>query len=186
MILNPLDFDATAFLWLYGLMFVASLALSRFSANKLRPEGNARVVPDADSLALLAGGPGRLAATATARLMATGRWRAAPDRQDLRRAVRRESRRIKAGLERQGLWMTDAMAGQLRLVQTLPFAALLVLGLARLAGGQAQGYLVLLLAITLGVGVSRLGIDRRTRAGIDAVRLAGRNAGRLRRGADPT
>jgi uncharacterized protein (TIGR04222 family) len=213
MILNPLALDAPAFLWLYGLLLVASFGLSRYAAYRLRPDGSRHPVSDPDSLALLTGGPVRLAEAAIARLMAngvlahasgqrfikTGRGNAtlaspvdramvalpAPARwRDLWRAAKREADALRAALERQGLLMDAEAATQLRIVQILPFVALLMLGTARLVRGimldHAVGYLIVLMLITLVFGLSRLTVDRRTRAGQQAVRSARVDWQRLR------
>ncbi len=209
---NPLSFDAAAFLWLYGLLLVASLGLSWFGANRLRPMGQTQSVDDPDSLALLAGDTDRLTETAIARLLANGVFTASGpgfDRSaaagiapsgsidcamamqpmparwaDLRRVAGVEATRLRRSLESRGLLMDDEAVRQLRLVQFLPFAALLALGTARLVRGtmlgNPVGYLGSLLAITLVIGLARLVVDRRTQAGIAAVRLARRNARRLR------
>ncbi len=77
MIFNPLSFDAAAFLWLCGLSLVASLGLSWFAANRLRPTGKGQPVDHPDSLALLAGGTDRLTETVIARLLADETFTAA-------------------------------------------------------------------------------------------------------------
>jgi uncharacterized protein (TIGR04222 family) len=80
--------------------------------------------------------------------------------------------------------MDDAKAGQLRLVQCLPFAALLALGAARLARGlmlgNPVGYLTSLLVITLVFSLTRLSVYRRTHADIAAIRAARHTLPRLR------
>ncbi len=213
MILNPFALGPEAFLWLYGLLLVASIGLSRYAAFRLRPDGRRQPVSDPDSLALLAGGPVRLAEAALARLMAngvlahasgqrfikTGRGAAtlaspvdramvalpAPARwRDLWRAARQAADGLGETLQRQGLLMDAEAAAQLRIVQVLPFVALLMLGTARLVRGlmldHAVGYLVILMVISLVFGLSRLTVDRRTRAGQHAVRLARVDWHRLR------
>lgn len=209
---NPLSFDAAAFLWLYRLCLVANLGLSWFAANRLRPTGQMQSVDDPDSLALLAGGTDRLTETAIARLLANGIFTATgpgfdrsagagvvpPDTvdramaalpmparwADLRRVADVEAARLRRSLESRDLMMDDETVARLRLVQFLPFAALLALGTARLLRGlmlgNPVGILVSLLAITLVIGLTRLVVDRRTHAGIAAIRLARRNARRLR------
>jgi uncharacterized protein (TIGR04222 family) len=209
---NPLSFDAAGFLWLYGLALVASLGLSWFAANRLRPTGQNQSVDDPDSLALLAGGTDRLTETAIARLLANGLFTASGpgfDRSaaagvvpsggvdramaalpmparwaDLRRVAGVEAARLRRSLESCGLMLDDDMVARLRLVQFVPFTALLALGTARLLRGvmlgNPVGILVSLLAITLVIGLARLVVDRRTHAGIAAVRLARRKARRLR------
>ncbi len=205
MILNPFALGPEAFLWLYGLLLVASIGLSRYAAYRLRPDGRRQQVNDPDSLALLAGGPVRLAEASIARLMAngvlahasgqrfikTGRGAAtlaspvdramvalpAPARwRDLSRAAKSEAATMGTTLERQGLLLDDETAAQLRIVQVLPFVALLMLGTARLVRGvmldHPVGFLAVLMVITLVFGLSRLTVDRRTRAGQHAVRSA--------------
>jgi uncharacterized protein (TIGR04222 family) len=212
MIFNPLALGAPAFLALYVFALVASLGLSWFAGHRLRPAGRSQTVLDPNILALLAGGPDRLTETAIARLLANGvftvkgrrfdrtrhgaaaatgtvdhpllavpvpaRWA------DLRRAARPEAVRLRRLLEGRGLMMDDAMVGQLRLGQCLPFAALLALGAARLARGlmlgNPVGYIASLLAITLVIGLTRVSVDRRTHAGIAAVRAARHTVRRLR------
>lgn len=213
MILDPLALDAPGFLWLYGLLFLASLALSALAAHRMRPEGRRQAVADPDRLALLAGGPARLAETAIARLMAngvlahasgerfikTGRGAAtlngpvdramvalpAPARwRDLWRVARREAGPLQQGLEQAGLLMDADVAAAMRTVQVLPFAALLLLGTARLARGvmlgHPVGFLAAMMVFTVVVALTRLRVDRRTRAGIDAVKRARVDWRRLR------
>lgn len=213
MILNPLALPAPDFLWLYVLLLAASLLLSLYAGRRLRPDGTLRTVSDPDSLALLVGGPARLADTAVARLMtagvlvadkagrfvrtgrepallaspvdramvalpATGQW------PDLCKAARAGTASVHRQLQRDGLMIDDDMLRQLRLVQVLPFIALLMLGTARLVRGnmldRPVGYLMVLLVITIVIALARLSVDRRTHAGTAVIREARDACHRLR------
>lgn len=213
MILNPLVLPPEPFLWLYVLLLGASWLLSHYAGHRLRPDGVRRTVSDPDSLAMLNGGPARLADTAVARLMAAGvlvadkggRFRrtdrsaallASPvDRamvalpttaqwHQLCKVAKAGAAGVHRQLQRDGLMIDDDVLRQMRLVQALPFVALLMLGTARLLRGimldHAVGYLMVLMIVTVVIGVSRLSVDRRTRAGMAVVGEARDACHRLR------
>lgn len=166
MMLDPFALGGPHFLLLYALMLVVTGLIGHWAAERLRPDGRPHSLDDADSLALLSGGPQRLAEAAVTRLMAAGQLRhdsrdrfvrgpaAAPARGELDRvllglpmpvrwrelaqATTRESRRLYRQLQGRGLVLADGERMQLRLVRAVPVVALLVLGVLRLAQGLAH------------------------------------------------
>ncbi len=89
-------------------------------------------------------------------------------------------------LAQKGLLLDRAAAGQLRLIQTAPLALLFAFGLAKWIIGAMRDrpveYLTLLLVFTAIAAAVRFGVlDRRTRAGQQAVARARADAARLRR-----
>ncbi len=89
-------------------------------------------------------------------------------------------------LEQQGLFMDRATARQMRLIQTLPLLLLFVFGFAKWIIGTMRdrpvGLLTALLVVTAVVAVLRFAVlDRRTRAGKQALADARFEAARLRR-----
>ncbi len=209
--MNPFALDAVAFLILYIWLLVAVFLLSMGISAWLRPDGREQRVSEPDTLALLGGGAARLAEAAVARLMASktlqhvggDRFAAignAPVSSTLDRAIlslpmparwphigRAAVHEIALRTPRlaaQGLYFDDDEAARLRLLQILPFAALLVFGTLRLVHGvdhgKPVGFLAILLVITTIITLARWRVDRRTRAAIRAVKLARVDHHRLR------
>ncbi len=71
--MNPFDWYGGAFLALYAFLLVGAFLGGFALASWLRPEGRAVPVTDDDELALLAGGPARLAESVVARLSCAAR-----------------------------------------------------------------------------------------------------------------
>lgn len=212
MMLDPFALDGRHFLILYGLLLAATALLCRLAAERLRADGRRQTVSDPDSLALLGGGAQRLAEAAVTRLMVAGQLRhdggdrfvpgnrrvAAATALDhalltlpmparwpaLSRTAAAESRRLRHRLEGQGLLLDAEQRRQVRLVQTLPLAALLGLGALRLWQGLAHdkpvGFLIMLMVLALALLLHGLVVDPRTRAGIAAWKLARIDHRRLR------
>jgi uncharacterized protein (TIGR04222 family) len=93
--------------------------------------------------------------------------------------VEQIERRMVAG----GLLMTDAEARRIRLRVVLPFVMLLVFGVTKLIVGilrdRPVGFLIALLIATVVCAIIFANVDRRTRAGHDALAAAKQKAGRL-------
>lgn len=102
------------------------------------------------------------------------------------RALKPHAREVEDELIAAELMMAPGTVTQLRLWQTAPYALLLLFGAFKWDVGVARdkpvGFLTILLALTAVLAVVRLAaVDRRTRAGQDAVIAARLNADRLRR-----
>jgi len=69
---NPLNWHGTAFLILYGVLFLAALVLAAMIPRRIRSEGRGGAVTDEDGLAFLAGSGPRMVEAAVARLLAAG------------------------------------------------------------------------------------------------------------------
>lgn len=98
--------------------------------------------------------------------------------------------RTAARLRREGLMLRPEELNRLRWLSIAPFAALFLIGLYRqragMALGEATGYLVILLGLTFGLAVIRfVKFDRRTVAGIEAVRHLRAESSRLGRAPRP-
>lgn len=213
--LGPFDLTGPAFLKLYLVLLVTATLLAMLLPRLLRPEGREHQVTDQDQLAYLAGGRLRLVDALLSRLIASGAMvidrtaklmpqfvtnsaNAAEVRSvfgygsgptswaDLVRRVRGYADRVEEQLVRTDQMMTNGAAWQLRLMQTVPLALLILFGSIKYQVGVARdkpvGYLTGLLIVTAVITVFRLAaIDRRTRAGIAAVRHARQRLERLRR-----
>ena len=70
--MNPLDWDANAFLVLYAALVLGALAVGVMLSRALRPAGNAVRLTDQAEIALLTGGRSRYAETVTTRMLANG------------------------------------------------------------------------------------------------------------------
>lgn len=207
---NPLEWHGWAFLGLYIALFIVALAGARATAGWLRPEGRLTHVSDEDELAMLSGGLSRLAETVLARLYARGALTVGSDgvrfhadhagsseaeRDVLRLPSPSRWKTVRAALSGEGARIEDRLAGcwlimphgearRLGIFEAVPFALLLGLGVARLTvdGSDGTGPLLAALGATALAGTYRLVvIDRRTRAGILAVREARQRFERLSR-----
>lgn len=101
-------------------------------------------------------------------------------------AVKAESRQLWHRLAARGLMITGPEASRLRKLQTLPYFLLLAFGAVKLVIGMVRdkpvGFLIALLVVTAVATMLRYGnVDRRTQAGVNAVRSARQDADRLRR-----
>jgi uncharacterized protein (TIGR04222 family) len=158
---------------------LAETAIARLmAAQALHHIGADRFAPANPRIAL-ATPPANPLDRAMLTLPMPARWR------DLARVVAKAGPRLSGVLEQQGLYMAPAAAARLRAWRLMPLAVLLMIGAARLANGVGHdrpvGFLVALMLLTLGLLVAQWPLDRRTRAGIRAVRLARTDHDRLRR-----
>jgi uncharacterized protein (TIGR04222 family) len=113
------------------------------------------------------------------RLSGLSTWR------DIESAIENPRDIIEHKMVRQELLASDDQLQKLRWAATLPFLLLLMLGLIRLMIGIERsapvGLLTLLLVLTLGIALLRwFKVDRRTEAGLAAVKAAKASASRLR------
>ena len=104
---------------------------------------------------------------------------------DIEGALRRHAEPVERKLILSGLLMTDAERGNLRFWAVLPYLMLLTFGATKWVIGDMRdrpvGILTILLIATVILAVLRwLSVDRRTKAGMDAVFDARRSSGRLR------
>lgn len=101
-------------------------------------------------------------------------------------AVKAEGKQVWHRLAARGLMITGPERSRLRMLQTLPYFLLLAFGAIKLVIGMVRdkpvGFLVALLVVTAVATMLRYGnVDRRTQAGVNAVRSARLDADRLRR-----
>ncbi|MGE3691629.1 MAG: TIGR04222 domain-containing membrane protein [Novosphingobium sp.] len=107
-------------------------------------------------------------------------WRA------ITQAIQGEAEQIWHRLASRGLMMDSGEFARVRLLQTAPYLLLLAFGAIKLVIGMSRdrpvGFLVALLVVTAVGAMIRYGnVDRRTRAGVNAVIGARSDADRLRR-----
>lgn len=185
MSLGPFDLNGSQFLQLYLMLSVACVLFSLIIPALMRPAGRERRVDDNDQLALLSGGPTRLAEAAIARMMRTGaasinhrtiiapRAREAATRpidaalydvlpagwSAVQRGAKAHYGQIMARLTADGLMMDNETKGRIRVFQTLPLILLFLFGSTKLMIGVERdkpvGFLAILLIVTLVVGVVR-------------------------------
>ncbi|WP_066555260.1 TIGR04222 domain-containing membrane protein [Croceicoccus bisphenolivorans] len=163
--LNPLDWDATEFLILYGVLIVAAIVLRGVIANWLRPEGERATLRDEEEIAILAGGPNRFAEAVTARMLASGMLtmpakgqfavaqrggHATPAERaviaagtrsrwsGLRRVLKGHAAQVEQRLADRGIYMDSAEALQVRFLTIVPFLFLLGFGWIRWKVGVAR------------------------------------------------
>lgn len=101
-------------------------------------------------------------------------------------AMKAEAATIGERLCRHGLMLSQAEVSRARLFQTAPYLLLMAFGAIKLWLGIARdkpvGFLIGLLVVTAIAAMIRYGkVERRTKAGIDAVKAARTGADRLRR-----
>jgi uncharacterized protein (TIGR04222 family) len=184
--LNPFDWYGGAFLALYAFLFVGAFLGSFALASWLRPEGRAVPVTDEDELALLAGGPGRLAESVVARLLArdeaeidqqrlvlggTVTGRSPVERElaglsspakwkEVREWVAASAQRIEELLIARGLLMERGESRQLGLYAAVPLVLLMAFGLTKLEIGLGRdrpvGFLAAFLIVTAIVALFRV------------------------------
>lgn len=211
--LGPFDWTGGPFLALYAGLFVLALIASLRIPHGLRPQGRWHRLTDPDELAYLAGGPVRFVDTVVARLLTDGRMSLQDGRKLVARhpgqgrtaaemrllalpgpvgwgRIRSEiidyAQPVRATLERKGAMMEAAEVLHLRLLATLPFAALLLFGAIKwqigLARDKPVGILVIFLIFTLVCAVIRFAIvDQHTREGIATLEAARAKTERLQR-----
>ncbi|HSF12877.1 MAG TPA: TIGR04222 domain-containing membrane protein [Erythrobacter sp.] len=195
------------------LFYTALLGFSAVAAwwipAQLRAPGRLGESPDAEDVALLAGGHKAHTDSVIADLFARGGISDVNDRKmqvvqaslpasPAGRALLAASQpftrseadsilaihanRIAARLRREGLMLHPEDLGRLRWLSITPFVALFLLGLYRqragAAEGEATGFLVILMVLTIGLTVFRFArFDERTTAGVSAIaRLKTRHA----------
>lgn len=212
--MNPLDLGGGAFLALYLGLLAVAVAAGMVIPHAARPAGRrCRELRDPAALAVLAGGAARLAETVVARLLAAGALLIAGKRfvvggaaagvtgkaerrvlalsqpmpwAAIAATLRPEVAPVEQRLETAGLLFDGDAAAAMRWRQTVPYLALLALGVMKLAVGvwreRPVGFLVLLLGVTAVLAVVRWAVlDRRTTAGVAMLTAARRRAERLRR-----
>jgi uncharacterized protein (TIGR04222 family) len=207
----PFDLPGPQFLTLYIGLLCLTICTALLVPHMLRPAGTRTYCTAADELAWLAGGQQRFTDTVVTRLLSSGaldivsgtfkprahtsssaaersvlalaapvRW-SAIDQTLKPHAEATEHRLVSAGLA------LDAVAAmQLRIWQTLPYVVLFGLGTIKWVIGSLRykptGHLTLLLIITAVLALCRCRIlDRRTRAGIEALDLAKQQSSRIKR-----
>jgi uncharacterized protein (TIGR04222 family) len=211
MSLGPFDLTGGPFLQLYGVLLVLTIIAGFLIPRWLRPEGRAPRNIDTDQLAVLAGGASRLAETVTAQMLATRQLTiddkkfvashlgggtpiersvlALPQPADwgaVARAIGRHAGGIRKRLVEDGLLLDTWTGLQLRLWQTSPYFLLLAFGWIKLQIGVARerpvGYLTMLLIVTAIFALIRFAaLERRTRAGQEALAEQRERSDRLRR-----
>ena len=211
MSLGPFDLTGGPFLILYGGLLILTIIAGFTIPRWLRPEGRTPRRIDTEDLAWLAGGPrlaetvaARLLATRQLAMAGKNKFTpsqlgggtpversvlALPDGASWDRvagAVGRHGERIRERLIDAGLLMDGWNALQMRFFQTLPYVLLLGFGYAKLLIGEARekpvGYLTALLVVTGILALIRFAaLDRRTRAGQEALAEARARSERLRR-----
>lgn len=201
------------FLLLYMGLFIVAVIASFLLGAWMRPPGDEAGTPGDDELAILAGGKQRFTEATIARLLGNGAIEVSGNKgfvvvrgdagttsaeraitrqagivtwQDAAKATGQDVDAILDRLEAKGWWIGGGAAWQLRLIQALPFALLLIFGLFRQQAGAAEGeptgFLIGLLALTALIGLFRLfAVDRRTKAGKAVLARAMQGNDRLRR-----
>ena len=213
MSLGPFDMTGGPFLQLYILLLVATVIAGFVIPRWLRPDGRSARVTDTRQLALLAGGASRFADAVVMRLLAAralvmidkksfhvaarGAGDSPADRSilaipgDIRwsmieTALKPYAQPVRSKLVAAGLMMDDGLMLQMRFLQTLPYALLLMFGATKLLVGVERdkpvGFLTGLLILTAVFALIRwTAVDRKTRTGHDVLARARSDAERLRR-----
>ncbi|MDZ4274827.1 MAG: TIGR04222 domain-containing membrane protein [Erythrobacter sp.] len=200
------------FLLFYIMLLVLCTCAACWIPAHLRAAGRRGESPDAEDLAMLAGGrathtdsviadlyarggledsgkgtlgvtdPGLPASPAGRALLGLREPFSRSEAEDLLAA---HAIRVAARLRRQGMMLRPDQLNRLRWLSIAPFGALFVLGIYRLRAGSTLGepteYLAALLVLTVALAVFRwVRFDRRTAAGIEAVKDLRANAPHLR------
>ena len=212
MSLGPFDLNGMEFLQLYCVLLAFAVFAGQIIPSLMRPAGRPGSISDVEQIAFLAGGISRLSESVVAKLMAAGglavsakgqvnlvsrdvattplekailntampiRWKYLMGR------VEPSATLLKRKLVQAGLMSDDLIGQRIRLMQTLPYAALLIFGATKLTIGLMRdrpvGFLAALLIATFIIGAIRFSkLDRRTEAGIVALESAARVSRRLR------
>ena len=178
--LGPFDLTGGPFLALYSIVLVLAGALSLWLPAVLRAPGRPGRIDSVDELAMLSGGPVRLADAAMARLLASGQLlqqgkgsfvaqnpltgETAVERTILHtaqpatwpviiRAVMPEVKAVERRLAAKGLMLDSGALLRLRLIAAAPLLLALCFGLAKLIIGVERGKPVAFLAILVLVTV---------------------------------
>jgi len=205
--LNPLHWGAGPFLVFYAVAVLSAAALGWMLPTLRRPAGRPRVVTDMVELAMLMGGPTRVAEAGVAHRLSEGSLRLsnkrfhppagsyrgfrdpsgggatwAEVRSDFAGAARAARRRLEAD----GLLMDADALARARLAAMAAPVIVLLLGTVRLMIGIARDrpvglLLLLMLAMLVLAAILWTTLDRRTVAGRQACSEARKNADRLRR-----
>lgn len=184
--LNPLDWFGTAFLVLYGGLFLSACILSSIIADWLRPAGRPGTVGDADEIAVLFGKKDRFPEMVGARLLARdaivveknelhvmpGASAQNPAESavlalpspfkwpEMQRVTRPMADRTEAGLVERGLLMQRAEARILGIWSAIPLALLIGFGALKHDVGVARdrpvGFLTVFMIITAVVALLRV------------------------------
>jgi uncharacterized protein (TIGR04222 family) len=163
--MGPFDLTGGPFLALYSVLFVLAAIASLIIPRWLRPEGRWGRLDDTESLAFLAGGPGRFAETVVARLLsahsvsihnktklkigAATRGQTSAERlvlglaspvgwRDITKALEVDSEAVQQRLSAKGLVIDAATGWQMRFWQTVPLLALLAFGLIKWDVGTSR------------------------------------------------
>ncbi len=206
------SWTGSGFLLFYIALLVLSTCTACWIPARLRATGRRGESPDAEAIAMLAGGrathadaviadlyargglkqsgngkfgvtdPGLLASPAGRALLGLREPFSGDEAGDILAA---QAIRVAARLRRQGLMLRPEQLNRLRLLSITPFAGLLALGIYRQRAvstlGEPTGFLVALLVLTAALAVIRwVRFDRRSAAGIAAVKDLRANSARLR------
>ena len=206
----PFTLNGSQFLILYAFLLFAAVMLCHFITKWLRPAGRYARINDPDRLALLGGGEARLAEAILTRLvvseaiiyngddqfglgspdvvttgidrdivaMMPANWR------HIERRIAIYGQTLHQELVSLGLMMSDGETKRTSLVRTLPFLALVIVGVIRIGQGISNdkpvGFLAVLLIITTLCGLALAGrVDQPSLAGQDMFKDAANAAERL-------
>ncbi len=163
--LGPFDLHGSDFIALFSLLLLAAVAFGFILPRLFRPAGRAATIDDPEQFALLAGGPVRLAETATARLLASGAISAtSPERFAIRvqsaartmlekgivqlaapalwttivARANTAAEPIGDRLVTMGLWLDAAETRRQRWIQTMPYLLLFAFGAIKWGIGIAR------------------------------------------------
>ncbi len=205
------SYDGGEFLIFYGALIVAAAVAAFWIPGFLRPDGHDQVLSDSEATAYLVGGKQRFAESVTASLFARGALRVEGKRfiktsraegetsaeRDLLRHVgdlnwttaKRRLHDHAAAMDRhlvsKGLLMEQGDRTRLRLFSVAPFVIVFAIGIYRWQAGSGEGepvgYLTIMLAVIVALGLLRLfASNPRTRAGDEALERAMASSQRLR------
>ncbi|WP_158586748.1 TIGR04222 domain-containing membrane protein [Aurantiacibacter zhengii] len=210
------SYSGADFLLFYGLLIVAAVFAGLWIPAFLRPDGKLAKVEDPELLAFLAGGQPRFAESVVAALFGRRDLRVEKKRiiksvhaqgqiraeQALLRVVGDISwnaakssldghaEAAERSLVHKGLLIPPNERLAFRLIPTLPYAFLLLLGIFRWQAGSAEGepggYLTMMMILVAVLGIIRMAkFNPRTRAGEDVLSRAQGDAQRLRSATTP-
>ncbi|MEO1221651.1 MAG: TIGR04222 domain-containing membrane protein [Pseudomonadota bacterium] len=207
------SYSGSDFLIFYGVMLATCIAAGLWIPANLRPQGKRSEVEDMEEVAVLTGGADRLSVAVLSSLFAKGALASGEKRKlrvassngaegdaeravlakvgdfspsEAQKSIAAQAQRVEARLIRRGLLMDSSERMRLRLLSTLPYALLFLIGLYRQQAGEAlgepTGILVMLLIATFVFGLIRFATGtKRTIAGQEVVKTMEDNGSRLKR-----